>query len=350
MKPSDPPKPVLIAPIGKAKKRTRKKKNKSAAPARHLTIIKSPAERDGQAERKPGPKAESGGEVDDSPAMLFRQRVGRGSSKVSNEMLYHPRLASSSNRGGLRWLRFYRKLAGRNVRRFHKRFTLAQILGVYIGVPAMISLSLCLSMLLAQPTPRAAARPAEHSILPPAELVREVQAALTSQDGRKAKAALAELEKYYPNDPRTFVAGGTVFAHEKKYDEARERYLRALELTSNLPSALINLGEIEFTTGNYPKAAGYYEQAARRLQHNPLVLFRRYLCYSLLGERVKATTVAEQLRLQPNSVEWYFTQASEALRSGNKQEAQRTIATARTLFGERAAAYQESLRKIGWLK
>ena len=45
-------------------------------------------------------------------------------------------------------------------------------------------------------------------------------------EAKKAKAALAELEKYYPNDPRTFVAWGTVFAHEKKYDEARERYLR----------------------------------------------------------------------------------------------------------------------------
>ena len=60
--------------------------------------------------------------------------------------------------------------------------------------------------------------------------------------------------------------------------------------------------------------------------------------------------MANELSSQSNSVEWYFIQASEALHSGNTQEAQRLVATARTLFGERAEAYQESLKKIGWLR
>ena len=113
---------------------------------------------------------------------------------------------------------------------------------------------------------------------------------------------------------------------------------------------MINLGEVEFATGNYGLAAAYFEQAGQRLPRNPLIMFRRYLCYSLLDERAKTESVRKELAARPDSVEWYFVQASEALRAGKRSEAQRLITAAGTLFGEQAAAYQESLRKIGWLK
>jgi len=61
---------------------------------------------------------------------------------------------------------------------------------------------------------------------------------------------------------------------------------------------LINLAEIEFALGNYDKAAGWYEQAGKRLPHNSLILFRRYLCYSLLNDRPKTEMVMKELREQ----------------------------------------------------
>jgi Tfp pilus assembly protein PilF len=212
------------------------------------------------------------------------------------------------------------------------------------------SLMLCLAILSAKP-PASVSPQAVSLRTPPAmELIQQLQSALVAHDGRAARAAVEELEEFYPKDPRTFVASGTVWAHEKKYGEARKSYLHALELAPRLPAALINLGEVEFASGNYSQAAGYYEQAGQRLPRSPLILFRRYLCYSLLDERPKAEGMIKELSARPNSVEWYYVQASEALRSGSKPEAQRLVATARTLFGKQAAAYQESFAKIGWLK
>ena len=250
----------------------------------------------------------------------------------------------------MRLLRFYWKSARREVRRLHARFAPRQVIGFYLGVPAALSLILCLTFFLMKP-PRGVT-PDTVSRRKPAvtELIQQIQADLKGHDPRAALSSVAALEKYYPDDPRTFVAKGTVFAHQKDYVEARNSYIHALELVKGLPPALINLGEIEFAMGHYELAAGYYEQAAQRLPRNPLIMFRRYLCYSLLNERAKAESIMKELEARPDSVEWYFVQASEALHSGKKAEAGRLITAAGTVFGAQAAAYQESLKKVGWLK
>lgn len=325
---------------------------KSGLPAKRPTAIKQPRFRKGAGKKgksKPGQKGAS----ENIRGRFFRRVVGRGSVKLPPEEIFQPTGAGVKNTRNARWmrlLRFYWKLFCRHVRRFHARFTIGQILGFYLGVPAVISLTLCLVILFARP-PQGIARRAVPQRTPPAmELIRQVQSALVAHDGRAAKRAASELEEFYPKDPRTFVASGTVWAHERKYDEARKAYLRALELAPGLPGALVNLGEVEFASGDYKRAAGYYELAGKRMPRNPLILFRRYLCYSLLDERPMASEVMTELSVHPDSVEWYYVQASEALRAGRKPEAQRLVATAGTLFGEQASAYQESLRKIGWLK
>ncbi|MCX6972048.1 MAG: tetratricopeptide repeat protein [Verrucomicrobia bacterium] len=353
MEPTDPPPPIPPDPTtGGPDAESSDDPAKPGLPAKRLTAVKPPRGRRGAGKKgssKPGQKGASGNVT----GRFFRRVVGRGSVKPPPGEIFQPTGAGvkkARHVGWMRLLRFYWKLFRRHVRRFHARFTIGQILGFYLGVPAAISLTLCLAILFAKP-PQGIARRAVPQRTPPAmELIQQIQSALVAHDGSAAKVAVSELEEFYPKDPRTFVASGTVWAHEKKYDEARKSYLRALELAPGLPTALINLGEVEFASGDYTRAAGYYERAGKRLPQNPLILFRRYLCYSLLDERPMAGEVMKELSVHPNSVEWYYVQASEALRAGNKPEAQRLIATAGTLFGEQAAAYQESLKKIGWLK
>jgi hypothetical protein len=285
---------------------------------------------------------------------FFRQAVGaRGAVKLSAEQVFDPvgnGVIKARSVGWVRLLGFYRKLFCRHIRRFHARFTVGQIVGFYLGVPAIVSLALCLAILSAKPPASVPQRTVPRRTPPALELIQQLQVALTAHDSSAAKAAAAELEEFYPKDPRTFVASGTVWAQEKDYGGARKSYLRALELAPGLPPALINLGEVEFASGNFAQAAGYYERAAKRLPHHPLILFRRYLCYSLLNQRPMAEDMMKELATRPNSTEWYYIQVSEALRAGKDPEARRLIATAGTLFGEQAAAYQESLRKLGWLK
>lgn len=288
------------------------------------------------------------------PGRFFRRIVGRASLKLPKEQIFQPTGGGAKparNVGWARHLRFYWKLFRRHVRRFHARFTIGQILGFYLGIPALASLALCYAILSAKPPPSAAQHGlSSHGAPPVMELIQQIQSAMVAHDSSGAKAAVSELEEFYPEDPRTFIASGTLAAQEKKYDEARKSYLHALEMVPGLLPALINLGEIEFVSGNYAQAVGYYERAAKPSPRNPLILFRCYLCYTLLDDRENAEDVTRQLVALPNSLEWYYVRASQALRAGNKPEAQRLIAAAGAMFGEQAEAYQESLRKIGWLK
>jgi len=336
-------------------KRARKKRKKKAAPApkpKHLTIIKSSAERE---DLEKGEKNQNGGAAEfpvvENRSRFFRKPFTLRPSQVSAGYRSHRRRHARARRlGWRRLLRFHFKFGLRKARRIHDRFTFQQILRFYIGVPAAISLIFCVAFLLMKP-PKGVT-PNEVSARKPSanELVQQIQSALRTKDSRSTHSAMEGLETFYPNDPRTFVARGTVFAQEKNYDEARKSYSHALELAPDLAPALINLGEVEFAVGNYGQAAKYYERAGQRLPRNSLIMFRRYLCYSLLNDRLRSESVIGELDARPYSVEWYFIQASEAIRAGKHSEAQRFLSSAKTLFGEQAAAYQESLKKIGWLK
>lgn len=354
MEPPDSEKPFFPVSIRAQIGKSGKNKAKHASTGGPLSIVKSSDEREEfereHAKQEHGQRWEADAGDGDSP--LFWQVAGRASSHVSTGIRHRRRRRSSRAgfRRRVRLLRFYWKSARREVRRFHARFAPRQVIGFYLGVTSAVSLILCLSFFLMKPprgvTPDTVSRRKPSAV----ELIQQIQADLQGHDQRAALSSVAALEKYYPDDPRTFVAKGTVFAHQKGYDEARNSYIHALELVKGLPPALINLGEIEFAVGNYGLAAGYFEQAGQRLPSNSLILFRRYLCYSLLNERAKTESVMKELASRPDSVEWYFVQASEALHAGKKAEAQRLVTAASALFGEQAAAYQESLRKIGWLK
>jgi len=348
-----PEKPLSPVSIPRRDSQSGEKMVKPASQGKHLSIIKSMGERAEKEKSEDAPEQEPEPPADNGAAMLFRQVASRGSSQVLPKIRLRRqkgRGRGARNAGCGRLLRFYWKSARREIRRFHARFTPKQIIGFYLGVPAAVSLLLCISFFLMKP-PRGVT-PETVSRRRPAitELIQQIQSDLQGHDPRAALSVVAELEKDYPKDARTYVTKGTVFAHQKDYGEARKSYLHSLEMVKGLLPALINLGEVEFATGNYGLAAAYFEQAGQRLPRNPLIMFRRYLCYSLLNERAKTESVRKELAARPDSVEWYFVQASEALRAGKRSEAQRLITAAGTLFGEQAAAYQESLRKIGWLK
>ena len=106
----------------------------------------------------------------------------------------------------LRLLRFHLKFALRQARRFHRRFTFRQILGFYIGVPAAISLILCLVFLLWKP-PKGVTPDLVSSRKPsPIELIQQIQAALGAHNPRAAHAAVAGLQEFYPMDMLALLA------------------------------------------------------------------------------------------------------------------------------------------------
>lgn len=352
-------KPGLPDPKKGAPKRPRKtgKKKKPKAETKHLSIIRSVAERENLATggQPKKPAATSPESPADEPTRFFREVSARRSVQPAEVTQSRPRkigrtIAPKARPDTLRLLGFRLKVARRHIRRFHSRYTPRQILAFYLGVPASLSLLVCIGFLLNQPP---AADPAQRTGIheqKPEELIQIIQAGLKNPASGNLEAASLDFIGRFPNDPRASVARGTVLAFQKNYSEARKFYLRALELSPGLASALLNLGELEFHEKNYQQAAAYYRQAAQKAANNPVIYFRLYLCYSLLNDHAAVAATMEKFPIRPFSVEWYFVQASEALHNGRKPEAERLIATARSLFGERAGAYQESLEQIGWIK
>lgn len=263
----------------------------------------------------------------------------RISSRAAKRMAHERRM---------RLLRLSPKFARRGIRRFHARFKTWQILAFYIGIPVAISLVCCLFFMLAPAGERV--RAASPKAPPAGALIDEVLTAVQAGDVDRAETSASKLVELYPGDSRSYIAQGAIFAQQHRYDEARVAFQTALKLSPDLLPAKMNLAELEFAVGSYAEATKYYEAISGEVGSNPLVWFRLYLCYELSGRAAEARELVAKNRFRPQSVEWFFVKASEALQAGDRGAAQKYVTSARTLFGKKAEAYETSLKNIGWLK
>jgi len=149
---------------------------------------------------------------------------------------------------------------------------------------------------------------------------------------------------------RLCVASGAFLSTLGKNDEARAAMLRALELSPNNPSATMNLAELEFSAGRFEQATGYHSKLPIITANTALVSFRLYICYEKTGRADKAQALIRAGKFRSQSAEDFFIRAAEVSERGDEGEARRLVTSAELLFGEKAKAYQASLKKIGWLK
>jgi tetratricopeptide (TPR) repeat protein len=343
-----PRKPRNATPSEKPKKSKRKAKQEE----KYLTLIGARhRSREAELAAKPArPRAEPS-----EGTQSFRGMAQRGSGTVAQE-LTPPRISSRAKRRELferrmRIIALGPKFAWRRVRRFHRRFSTFQIILFYIGLPVIVSVIVCLSLLVFRPKVETVQRGVPSGGPGPgaAAMVSDVVAALGEGDRGRANELAAKLVEAYPNDARSYVAQGAVLAERKEYDKARISFQKALEISPSLAAVKMNLGELEFAVGNYVEATKFYEAIAPILRTHEVIPFRLYLCYSLTGRDPEAQVLVEKGTFRPQSAEWFFVQASEAIRQGRPSDAKGFIMTAKTLFGKKAEAYETSFKKIGWL-
>jgi len=343
----DDPKPIKVQPRKVAGlDEPKNDKRKKGPEGKHLTIIGA-RDKSSTSEQDQKPRA-FGTEPDQS----FRAMVQRGSGGVSAEKAA-PKISKRAEQRAAaarrrRLFRLWPKFARRSIRRFHGRFRLWQILLFYIGLPLAVSVFFCFSLLF-RPSGAETVKRIAPGGPTPGVMISGVLTALSEGDRERAGELASRLVEAYPNDPRSLIARGAVFAERQEYDQARMDFHRALEISPALIPAKMNLGELEFAVGNYAEATRHYESVAGSMQTNPVIPFRLYLCFSLTGRYPEALGLIEAGRFRPQSAEWFFVQAAEALRAGKPAEARGYISTAKTLFGKKADAYETSLKKIGWL-
>ena len=354
------PKAIAITPrqLAVGRRERRQEEESSADSGKKLPNLVSRRKRDPKKDgrrRQPGEADEATPEEAEAE-QRFRDMASRRSAAMAAAVAATTPPTRISRRAArrlaherrLRLLRLAPKFARRGIRRFHARFRPWQILAFYIGVPVVISLFCCLFVMF---TPKGERVRTTSPKAPPAgAFIDDVLAAVQNGDVDRAEVAVSKLVELYPKDPRSFIAQGAVLAQQHKYSEARVAFQTALNVSPDLVPAKMNLAELEFAVGAYAEATKYYEAVSGELGSNPLVWFRLYLCYELSGRTADARELTAKNRFRPQSVEWFFVKASEALKAGDRGAAQKYVTSARTLFGKKAEAYETSLRNIGWLK
>lgn len=181
----------------------------------------------------------------------------------------------------------------------------------------------------------------------PAQIQKQLEAAILSGDFPQARLRLEELSAIWPNDARMYQAkGALLMVDERDFATAREEFLKALELRPNDTELLFNLAEAEFNLGRYKEAESHYERLAFGQSRGDLIRFRLYLCALQQGKQEKAASVAESASVSFQSPAWFFIKSVEARRRGNALEARKLIESARLMHGDRTRIFDQTLTRL----
>lgn len=111
-------------------------------------------------------------------------------------------------------------------------------------------------------------------------------AAATKGDRPEIEAA----QRLYPRDPRIAFLLGSIFAGERRYEEAHAAMARAVELDPAFHIARFQLGLLDYTSGEPERAARMWDPLGGLPQQDPLRLFAEGL--NLLARDDRAAGVA----------------------------------------------------------
>lgn len=246
-----------------------------------------------------------------------------------------------------RFLRGARLNASRRLRRFHSRFSPAQILCLYLALP--LAFSVAVSWKFLQQAHPAGAPGAESEGAPSVErLTARLVKAFGRNDLDEAESIASSLTNSFPTDPRSYTAVGTVHAYRKEYDQARAAYTKALDLAPDRPEVLFSLAETEFSSRNFANAARAYERLRASRTGGALSTLRLFVCYNAIGDQQAADELLIRYPFPYQSLEWYWVEALKARHEGRREEAERIIATTHTIFGTPAKSQARSFEELGW--
>lgn len=118
--------------------------------------------------------------------------------------------------------------------------------------------------------------------------------ALESGDAATAEGLYRQRVEAYPTDPSSYEFLGACLFFQKRYDEARIAYRRALELDSRSADARYGLGCIDYKEGKYHEAEANLIQALEVRENDGRNHRVLALVYVQLKERSKARTHFER--------------------------------------------------------
>ncbi len=242
--------------------------------------------------------------------------------------------------------------ATRPLVRFHRQMPTKRLLQVYLIPLGVISIALTIWLF-----PRHGSQSATPATTQtPAERIRMLTARTADQlKNERVDAALKNIEELRtlaPNDASVENLAGTAYAMQKKYDDARSAFKKALEIDPNSVAAKNNLAEIEFSAKRYAEAETLYRDLLPKTPRRALTAYHIYLCLLMQDRDKEAEAYLTLFPAPPSATSpaWYFAKAGYAFNEGKKRDAERYLADARRYYPELAPLYEPSLKQLGYIK
>jgi tetratricopeptide (TPR) repeat protein len=111
----------------------------------------------------------------------------------------------------------------------------------------------------------------QQEFCPDAELSQALQ--MVERDEQVGLAGVEGLAVRYPDDPRLHFLAGSLMAGLGRYEEARDRMGKAIELAPGYAVARFQLGLLELSSGNPDAAEAVWLPLEERGEGDPLSLF-----------------------------------------------------------------------------
>ena len=199
-------------------------------------------------------------------------------------------------------------------------------------------------LLLADLDPARAATDTAKFNLAVDQATRAIQAGKFADAEKQINAAA----KFQPNAAEIPNLRGVLLTRKRRYDEAAEKYNRALAIDPKFYPAKFNLAELALLRGNVPEALQRYQELANIDPSSEVVQFKIAICYLLLGDETKAKAVTDVIPFPGNTPAYYYARAAAWLRKGNWTQVDHYVTTAHRYYPNGRCSYFEvSLREAG---
>lgn len=174
-----------------------------------------------------------------------------------------------------------------------------------------------------------------------------LNALISARKFAEADDLARELETVDPDDIRLLTARGVLASAQGDSEAARRYFTKANTLVPGMVPIIVNLAENEFVTGRYREAEVHYRKILVEQPANLRAILRLYFCARLQQEPQDAARYLELTAPYPNSLEWFYIRAADALFEGRTEKGGELLEKARALFGDATAPYDKTLVRLG---
>lgn len=143
--------------------------------------------------------------------------------------------------------------------------------------------------------------------------------ALKLGDAKTAEAIYRDVIAKYPDDPAGYSALATSLYFQRRFDEAKHEYLRALDLDSKSASALFGLGSVAYEEAQYIEAREHLKNALKFGNDDQACHRLLGMVYDQIGDRKNAVLHYQRaVELSGAAAEEWLIDRLDALRNAGE--------------------------------